>query len=380
MILRALRNGGSWVGLALVLGGLACGCAGALRENPGAGLGVPRALEGDVAAGYRAYEATLERWGRWTEDPLYAVRWCPQVNPATFAPYRSDGHWAPSAGDATGWGAPPGAPFWVSDDAETWGTITMHHGWWIHVEEGAPEGAWCWIPGVAETAGRVVWRTGDGFVGWAPELPFASEDDDDEDLSWSYELLGTLFDDAVDLALLTDDALEDAREATRARHDADHPGRPRQVGPSHDQVAAARKALSGYVLAHPEVSPVVARAHAASAPNPNATSTSTTTSKSFHATESDSPLPPSMALYDQMMRDPMPGPGGMAPSPYLPFAASRASGRMGASWSRGSSFTTAPASSARSSSSSGSSSRHHGSGHSSSSRSSGSSSGKSHGK
>jgi hypothetical protein len=432
MILRAFRNGGRWLGsagaalaLALTVGlGLGVlGCAGALREKPGAELGVPRALEGDVSAGYHAYATTLQRWGRWSADPLYAVRWCPSgIDPSTFVPYRADGHWSPSAGDAKAWGAPPGAPFWLSDDSETWGDITMHHGWWVHIEEGAPQGAWCWIPGAAETAGRVVWRSADGFVGWAPEPPTEEDADDAEvdDSAWSYELLGTLFDEVLDPALLVDDAAAVARAATRAaRRDPANPARPRRFGPPSTQVATARKALSGYVLAHPEVAsdgvgsnakegraatPTTV-AHAtepsssftsssaiSSAPSSRVSTTSGSVATSTHAS-SEEALPPSMVLYDQILRDPFlggmgAGPagmgpgliGGIAPSPYLPFlspavrTAAGTGGSVGASASRsyGSSYAT---------SHTGSSSAGHSSSHSSSTSSSSSgSSGKSHGK
>ena len=79
------------------------------------------------------------------------------------------------------------------------GDVTMHHGWWVHLDEGAPQGSWCWIPGAAETAGRVVWRTADGYVGWAPEPPSAAvdEDADADDLAWTFSYVGALFEDTV---------------------------------------------------------------------------------------------------------------------------------------------------------------------------------------
>jgi hypothetical protein len=425
MILRAFRNGGSW--LTLLAGLVTCsalaGCAGALQETPGPALGVPRALEADVAEGYRAYATTLLRWGRWSADPLYAVRWCPSgVSPTTFVPYRSEGHWAASPGEAsesvssngTGWGAPPGAPFWLSDDAETWGNITMHHGWWVHVEEGAPEGAWCWIPGAAETAGRVVWRSGDGFVGWAPEGPSAGDDDeaDVDDSSWSYAFLGTLLDDTLDL--LTDDAAAMASGATRhGRFDPTHPGAPRRSGPSGEQVASARKALSGYVLAHARVAsdgvvsggvasggvasngaqravatPSVGAPSGSNASGPVAASGSTSSSSStssgtsLHLATKEEALPSAMALYDQMMRDPVLGAGvgmgaGWGPggglSPFLPFASVAARAQVARA---GASSSPPPSHSYGASSTT----SHGSSSHSSSSSTGWSSSGKSHGK
>ena len=56
---------------------------------PGPALAIPRGnpVEADIEQGYRLYGATLQRWGRWYNDPLYAVHWCPRgVDPSEFVP------------------------------------------------------------------------------------------------------------------------------------------------------------------------------------------------------------------------------------------------------------------------------------------------------
>ena len=62
-----------------------------------------------------------------------------------------------------------GEPFWMSDNAEPWGEVTMHHGWWVHLDQGSPAGSWCWIPGAQPSLARVVWRVADGYVAWVGE-------------------------------------------------------------------------------------------------------------------------------------------------------------------------------------------------------------------
>jgi hypothetical protein len=379
MTLRALASSVGFVSLALGLGG----CAGALREDPGPLVGVPGGgvLETDIRAGYRAYGPTLERWGRWSADPLYAMRWCPRdVDPTTFVPYRSKGRWAPSEATRGGaWGAPPGAPYWLSDDAETWGDITMHHGWWVHLDEATASGVWCWVPGAAETAGRVVWRVADGFVGWAPEPPTYVDDDslDYDNLRWAFELVGSLFEQALDDGLLTGDAADMAYRATYGGgHDPARPGAPRTIGPTSEQVADARRALAGYVAAHPVVSaPVATATQGQSTATPTVGSTSTARSSSQTAQTTEDALPPGMALYAQLMRDPLMGSGGFGLSPYLPVLGGMARAVPGVHASTVVPSSSPPTSSAPTSHSS----SHGGSSHASSSGSS-SSSGKSHGK
>jgi len=203
------------------------------------------ALAHDIEAGYRAYGAMLAPLGEWSSDAAYGVKWCPRVDPAAFTPYRSRGHWV--AGES-----PDAPPAWQSDDPAAWTDVTTHHGWWVYDEPKSAPSRWCWVPGAEATAGRVIWRTGDGFVGWAPEPPPTDPDDegggDDDDLAWSFELEGTLYDDPVDDALLDDSGADSAYAATHGPHA--HRSR---TGPARGEVAGARRALGDYFVAHPEV-------------------------------------------------------------------------------------------------------------------------------
>src|ERR1700722_9116228 len=143
----------------------------------------------EVARGYLAYQAPLAAFGAWAPDHDYGVHWCPSAastgGPETdFQPYVSRGRWDLSE-EATR-SAPAGSPVWRSEDSDTWGEITTHHGWWVPVAGRGPS-TWCWVPGLEETPARVAWREGDDFVGWAPEPPFwiaVDEADYDDGLDW----------------------------------------------------------------------------------------------------------------------------------------------------------------------------------------------------
>jgi hypothetical protein len=231
------------------------------------------ALEQDIAAGYRAYREPLAPLGEWTGDAAYGVKWCPRgMDPATFAPYRSRGHWV--AADA-----PDAPPSWRADDGAAWVDITTHHGWWVYDEPPHAPSRWCWVPGAEPTSARVVWRTGDGFVGWAPEPPPTDPDDpgDDDDLVWTFEFEGSLYDDSVDQAALTDSAADSAYAATRSS------GAQRsRTGPPRSAVVAAHRALGDYLVAHPEVTK----------PSP----------EPLHAS-GERPRPAAMAVFERMRQD-----------------------------------------------------------------------------
>ena len=209
-------------------------------------------LERDIASGHRQYETALASFGKWSSDPLYGVKWCPtMVDASTWVPYRSKGHWAAAE-------PPPGSPYWVSDDDEgAWGIITTHHGWWVYEEPPGSTSRWCWVPGAESTPARVVWRTGDGYVAWAPEPPPTDPDcdaADNDDLEWVFELIGTLLDDALDWGVLTGGAAHTASVATRRSREGrgvGHGNGSSRVGPPRKAVAEARSALSSYVAAHP---------------------------------------------------------------------------------------------------------------------------------
>lgn len=99
----------------------------------------------------------LGRHGRWVTVATYGQVWVPSGVAAGWRPY-SLGHWVYT--DAYGW-------TWVSD--EPFGWATYHYGRWVFLE---PQG-WVWVPGTVWGPAWVMWRTGGGYVGWAPMPPEA---------------------------------------------------------------------------------------------------------------------------------------------------------------------------------------------------------------
>jgi hypothetical protein len=99
----------------------------------------------------------LGRHGRWVTVGTYGNVWVPSGVAVGWRPY-SAGHWVYT--DAYGW-------TWVSD--EPFGWATYHYGRWVFLE---PQG-WVWVPGTVWAPAWVVWRTGGGYVGWAPMPPEA---------------------------------------------------------------------------------------------------------------------------------------------------------------------------------------------------------------
>jgi hypothetical protein len=296
-----------------------------------AGLNISFAARGvrlrpDVVQGYERYHAALDGWGAWGPDADYGVHWCPKQDAigGSFQPYVSRGHWGVS--EAAIGSAPLGSPAWMSDDQDTWGEITTRHGWWVRVEPRSQPRRWCWVPGMEETPGRVVWRSGDGFVGWAPEAPdwLAFDDVDYEDGDWSFAFLGSLLEKALDQHVLKDEARETAREATSPGGESGRAERRQRVGPPAAKVSAAHKLLRDYADAHPGAMATASHAHAggkAASVSSSSSSGSSSSSSSNSAPKSpavsvktaEPPLPMGMAYYDVMMMDPMMGPVGLAP-------------------------------------------------------------------
>jgi hypothetical protein len=102
-------------------------------------------------AGAPAAFAALGRLGEWVRLGTGERAWRPDGVAADWQPYRA-GHWAWTS---DGW-------FWVS--AEPWAWATYHHGRWRF----DPRFGWAWLPGDSWAPAAVVWRSGQGVVGWAP--------------------------------------------------------------------------------------------------------------------------------------------------------------------------------------------------------------------
>lgn len=200
----------------------ACGHAGA----PAARSGLPDDVARDVEQGKSA-NAALVAYGRFDDDPRYGARWCPREPPAGEArvePLRNYGSWVSSNTGAV----------WASARPGTWLDATTRAGWWIY-RQASDE--WCWVPGVAKHRGHVAWRTGMGYVGWAP-LPPSGRVEEVPDAAWTYTLLGMLYEPW--LTTLSGDARGDATFATRPRT-----GEPAMLdrSPTEEEVRAARAPL-----------------------------------------------------------------------------------------------------------------------------------------
>src|SRR5262249_49621082 len=254
----------------------------------------------DVGAGFAAYKDVLARWGEWSPDESYGVHWCPRPGAAfpaaaPFQPYRERGHWDAKE-DASTYGAPPGSPSWVSDDGETAGESPGRHGWWVQVPDDkdvlSQISPWCWVPGIEETPARVVWRSGGGFLGWAPEPP-SWIDDGDEGLyayfEWTFVMEGGLLEDDLDDQCLDGDAQLVAANATsrnpvvqvfdptsgkwgEEKKKSASLQRFARIGPNMREVRDAKKALVAYAQNHPEIKD--AAPAQASAPSSSASSSS----------------------------------------------------------------------------------------------------------
>jgi hypothetical protein len=306
------RTGTMLVGAAFLASGVSA-CGGGYTGTCGAAARVPLAPAGvyvddDVADGYVAYAGALAAAGTWAGDATYGVHWCPAAAAAGdgFRPYVSRGHWATSEQPVHG--APPGTPYWASDGAAPWADVTTHHGYWIDLANHfSGRSEWCWVPGAQETPARVVWREGDGFVGWAPEPPVWVDDGDENvavGFEWSFELLGTLLEDASEIAdcvngyLLAGDAAEAAADATSpSRHSSRRGPSFSRHAPAQPVVAAARNELAARVRARPAFMQATAGASASAHAPSSSSSSSSSSSPSHKKTETtDERLPPAGVL------------------------------------------------------------------------------------
>jgi hypothetical protein len=92
--------------------------------------------------------------GDWVESPDYGWVFVPRVPPG-WRPY-TVGHWVWT--DEYGW-------LWASD--EPFGWAVYHYGRWYE----DPAYGWAWVPGSAWGPAWVTFRSGGGYIGWAPLPP-----------------------------------------------------------------------------------------------------------------------------------------------------------------------------------------------------------------
>lgn len=102
------------------------------------------------------FRGALNPYGSWVEDSTYGTVWVPSPDVVgdDFEPYSTAGHWAYDD-----------EYVWVSD--YDWGWAPFHYGRWAY---GGGVG-WEWIPGRRYAGAWVSWRSGSGYVGWAPMPP-----------------------------------------------------------------------------------------------------------------------------------------------------------------------------------------------------------------
>jgi hypothetical protein len=145
-----------YLGRALVgFGLLACvgvsGCAAELDVAGGAAVAAaPAAVPVD-------FHTALDPYGRWITVAGYGDVWQPSVEVVGtgFVPYATAGTWVST--DAG----------WAFESEHAWGWAPFHYGHWVR----EPAAGWVWVPGTTWTVAAVEWRTGGGFVGWAPAPP-----------------------------------------------------------------------------------------------------------------------------------------------------------------------------------------------------------------
>jgi hypothetical protein len=107
-----------------------------------------------AAASTDYFHEQLAPYGQWVNHEGSGEVWVPKVEPS-WRPYTA-GHWAYTD---QGWG-------WVAD--EPWGWAAFHYGRWDYSQELG----WAWTPGNVWAPAWVAWRSGGGYLGWAP-LPSA---------------------------------------------------------------------------------------------------------------------------------------------------------------------------------------------------------------
>jgi hypothetical protein len=111
---------------------------------------VPAGADIDIGFFYQS----LAPYGEWVSVSPYGWVWTPSYVEATWRPY-TDGHWVYTD---VGW-------TYVSDFPWAW--ACYHYGRWFFSDDYG----WCWVPGTVWSPAWVAWRSGDGYIGWAPLPP-----------------------------------------------------------------------------------------------------------------------------------------------------------------------------------------------------------------
>jgi hypothetical protein len=151
--MRAVRNVAIIAALAVI------GWSFAAIDNPLLASAMAAPARSDVV-NFQSFHDRLAPYGTWMNHHKWGAVWRPNAGRG-FRPYRDRGHWENTDEYGT---------VWVSDYG--WGDIPFHYGRWVYdLEDG-----WIWVPGYVWAPAWVIWRAGDGDIGWLPMPPWLDYD------------------------------------------------------------------------------------------------------------------------------------------------------------------------------------------------------------
>ena len=127
-------------------------------------LGATGAARAGAQVGVGFFYDGLAPYGQWMVHARFGNVWRPSGVEAGWRPY-THGHWRHDGGQR----------LWVSD--YPWGWAPFHYGRWFQ----DPAYGWLWVPGTVWAPAWVAWRTGGGYVGWAPLPPEVGDADGEFD-------------------------------------------------------------------------------------------------------------------------------------------------------------------------------------------------------
>jgi hypothetical protein len=116
----------------------------------------PPAAHPESAIEISLFYNDLASYGDWLWVDPWGWVWTPWDIEPGWRPY-THGHWVWTS---LGW-------TWASD--WSWGWAPFHYGRWTY----HPYNGWIWIPGRVWAPAWVAWRSGHGWIGWAPLPPAA---------------------------------------------------------------------------------------------------------------------------------------------------------------------------------------------------------------
>jgi hypothetical protein len=142
------------IGSVIAAGALAAclATAGCVVQTP-----PPHVVTAEVVEEPVDFETSLAPHGAWLVTSTCGRVWRPHAHVVGdgFMPYHSGGEWV-----YTDYG-------WSFETDWEWGWAVYHYGRWCP----DPGEGWVWVPGTVWAPAWVEWRTGGGYIGWAPLLP-----------------------------------------------------------------------------------------------------------------------------------------------------------------------------------------------------------------